>query len=69
MKPNKPYKVRCAKIGYWGQEEYVINYYYNYYWLANLRSWFMYNFFDMSCNTFLHNNWKGRVKSRPVVWK
>lgn len=68
---EKNYKVVCRRLGYWGDEKWRAEYYYNWYWCADLRSWFMHHFFDLSCNTYVRNGAveSGKVKPRPVVWK
>lgn len=69
MNPPNTYKVRCAVIGYWGQEKAVNEYFYRWYWQADLRSWFMHHFWGCSCNTFVHDDMRDKIKARPVVFK
>ena len=64
---NKNYKVRCCRLGYWGQEKLCVEHYYDWYWAADLRSWVMRHLFGMSCNTFVRDG--AKVKPRAVVWK
>lgn len=40
---------------------------YDWYWVANLRSWFDHNFWGCGCNIFVRDG--AKVKPRPVVWK
>lgn len=42
-------------------------YFYRWYWQANLRSWIDHNLFFMTCNTFVKDG--AKVKLRPVVYK
>ena len=69
MNPPNTYKVRCCRIGYWGQEVSCDEYFYRWYWMADLRSWVMHNVFGRSCNTFVHDAMRDKVNPRPVVFK
>ena len=63
----KNYKVVCRLLGYWGQELARVEYYYDWYWAADLRSWFEHHFRGCSCNTYVRDG--ANVKPRPVVLK
>ncbi len=42
-------------------------YFYRWYWQAELRSWVDHHLFFMSCNTYVKDG--ANVKLRQVVWK
>lgn len=63
----KNYRVRCCRLGYWGDEKWCVEYDYDWYWVADLRSWVMHHVFGLSCNTYVRTG--AKVKPRPVVFK
>jgi len=61
----KNYKVTATRGNWYGE------WFYDWYWAADLRSWWMHHFWGASCNTYVRNGAieSGEVKPRPVVFK
>jgi hypothetical protein len=67
------YKVECVNMrrGFGVHNYDYHEYFYRWYWQADLRSWIEHNVWGFDCATFVKNEAieSGKVKPRPVVWK